>query len=194
MTEHTSKQELRKFFLQKRKSLTEGELVQANQSIYHLFFQHFDLSFIKVIHTYLPLEKNHEPDTWQIIDRIRREFPHVRIAIPKISGVTNQLENIYFEGLHQIELNVWGIPEPKQGIPVPLEKIDFVIVPLLIFDKQGNRVGYGKGFYDRFLKECRPDCKKIGFSFFDPIDRISDAEDFDVKLDGCITPSMIYSF
>jgi 5-formyltetrahydrofolate cyclo-ligase len=194
MTEPRTKHELRKIFLTKRKALSEGDVIQRNQSLYHSFFQTFDLSFVKVIHTFLPLEKNNEPDTWQIIDRIRREFPHVRISIPKVNQQTNQLENIYFEGLHQIEINAWGIPEPMQGVPTPSEKIDMVLVPLLVFDKKGNRVGYGKGFYDRFLKECRSDCKKTGLSFFEPVDEISDVEAYDVKLNACITPSQVYYF
>jgi 5-formyltetrahydrofolate cyclo-ligase len=194
MTEPTTKQELRKIFLTKRKALSEGDVIQRNQSLYHSFFQNFDLSFIKVIHTFLPLEKNNEPDTWQIIDRIKREFPHVRISIPKVNQQTNQLENIYFEGLHQVKINAWGIPEPLQGVPTPSEKIDMVLVPLLIFDKKGNRVGYGKGYYDRFLKECKSDCKKVGLSFFDPVDEIADTDSYDIKLTGCLTPSEVYFF
>ena len=73
-------------------------------------------------------------------------------------------------------------------------EIDLVIVPLLCFDKKGNRVGYGKGYYDRFLKQCRKDCIKIGFSYFDPIDQVEDINKFDVKLDYGITPDAIYQF
>ena len=86
------------------------------------------------------------------------------------------------------------IPEPKQGIPTPTDKIALVIVPLLAFDKSGARVGYGKGFYDKFLKGCRPDCKKIGLSFFEPIEQISDTNEFDINLTHCITPNKLYQF
>ncbi len=189
-----SKPELRKRYLEKRKQLTEGERTQYNQQLYHLFFSYFDLSFLNVVHLYLPLEKNNEPDTWQILDRIRREFPHIRISIPKVNSQTSELENFYFEGLHEIKTNTWGIPEPRQGIPTISSEIDLVLIPLLIFDEKGNRVGYGKGFYDRFLKQCRPDCKKIGLSFFEPVEIITDVNEHDVKMDACITPTEVYSF
>ncbi len=188
------KPEFRKRYLEKRKSLTEGELAQYNQQLYHRFFSHFDLSFLQVIHLYLPLEKNKEPDTWPILDRIRREFPHIKISIPKINNQTSELENFYFEGMHEIKNNAWGIPEPKQGVPTISAEIDLVLIPLLLFDEKGNRVGYGKGFYDRFLKQCRPDCKKIGLSFFDPVAIIADVNEQDVKIDYCITPKEVYSF
>jgi 5-formyltetrahydrofolate cyclo-ligase len=104
------------------------------------------------------------------------------------------MENIFFEGLHQLEKNGWGISEPKQGVPTPSEKIDLVIVPLLAFDKQGHRVGYGKGFYDRFLKECRPDCQKVGLSMFDPENQSIETNEHDVLLSLCITPTKEYKF
>jgi 5-formyltetrahydrofolate cyclo-ligase len=62
-----------------------------------------------------------------------------------------------------------------------------------MFDRRGFRVGYGKGFYDKFLSECRADCLKIGLSYFEPIDEISDAQNFDVRLDCCITPKEIFT-
>jgi 5-formyltetrahydrofolate cyclo-ligase len=189
-----NKKELRATYLSKRKALSEGEIAQYNLQLYQQLFIQVDLSFVKVLHTYLPLDKNKEPDTWAIIDRIRREFPHIRISIPKINAQTNEIESYYFEGLHQIANNAWGIPEPQQGVPTPVDKIDVVLVPLLVFDGLGNRVGYGKGFYDRFLSQCKHDCKKIGLSFFEPIKRIDDVNQFDVTLTGCVTPRGFYWF
>lgn len=93
-----------------------------------------------------------------------------------------------------IKKNSWNIPEPVDGIEIDAKKIDVVFVPLLAFDKQGNRVGYGKGFYDRFLLECKPDTIKIGLSFFESEDKIKDISSNDVKLDFCVTPKKIYKF
>lgn len=180
-----NKQEVRKVFLQKRQSLTEPEWQLLCNSIYNVFFAAVDLSFVKNLHIYLPIEGKKEADTWQIIDKIRREHPHVRLIIPKIDK--GHLSHFYFEGLHQVKTNTWGIPEPTQGVPAEPQVIDMVIVPLLAADKHGHRVGYGKGFYDRFLKECRPACKKIGLSLFDLIDRVDDVNEFDVKLDAVVS-------
>ena len=188
-----TKSELRKIYLGRRKNLNPAESAVFNLQLYSLFFSWIDLSFIKVLHTYLPIPNNNEPDTWPIIDRIRREFPNVRISIPR-AGQDGIIENFFFEGLHQLHTTSWNIQEPKQGVPTPPEKIDLVIVPLVVFDKQGHRVGYGKGYYDRFLKTCRPDCKKIGLSFFPEIDDISDASDHDIQLDLCITPDRVLHF
>ncbi|MCE2893315.1 MAG: 5-formyltetrahydrofolate cyclo-ligase [Flammeovirgaceae bacterium] len=187
-----TKVEARKAFLQKRLALSEGAYQQLNFQLYNQFFAQIDLSFIKCIHIFLPIENKKEPDTWPIIDRIRREFPHVRISIPKVVG--DQLENIYFEGLHQLKKNKWGILEPEQGVPTPTEKIEMVLVPLLAFDKSGNRVGYGKGFYDQFLAECRIRCQRVGISFFPPIDVIEDVDENDIVLSQCITPRQFFAF
>lgn len=182
-----TKKELRNLYLEKRKNLSEGECASFNLTLHSNFFTSVDLSFVQVLHIFLPIEKNNEPDTWTIVDRLRREFPHIRISVPRV-GTDDNLENIYFEGLHQIETSSWGIPEPKQGVPTPLEKIDLVIVPSLVIDRKGHRVGYGRGFYDRLLKRCRTNCLKIGISFFDTIEAITDVDANDVKLDQCITP------
>jgi 5-formyltetrahydrofolate cyclo-ligase len=189
-----TKQALRKLYLEKRLELSEGEYGQRNFQLYQNFFANIDLSFVKVLHTFLPITSKKEIDTWLIIDRIRREFPNVRISIPKVNNETSALEHFYFEGLHQLTTNTWGIQEPKQGIPTEIEKIDLVLVPLLAFDNHGHRVGYGKGYYDKFLAACRPDCKKIGLSLFASEEKIDDVHTKDISLDSCITPMGIIEF
>jgi len=189
-----TKEELRKIYLQKRLSLSEAEYTKLNFQLYQNFFTGIDLSFIKILHTFLPLEKNKEPDTWLIIDRIRREFPHIRISIPRVNDQLEELENIFFEGLHQLQKNLWGIPEPTQGIPADPDQIDMVLVPMVIFDKHGHRVGYGKGFYDKFLATCRTDCRRVGISLFDPVESIEDVNDLDIPVQCCLTPTKRYRF
>jgi len=189
-----TKVELREHYLQKRLGLTEASYLQLNHQLCESFFAHIDLSFIKVLHTFIPLEKNKEPNTWLIIDRIRREFPHVRLSLPRVNASTGELDNFFFEGLHQLVPNAWGILEPKQGAPTETAKIDMVLVPLLAVDRQGHRVGYGKGFYDRFLSGCKRDCLTIGLSLFDPIEKIDDVKSFDQLLTHCVTPVTTYTF
>lgn len=187
-----TKSELRKLHLQKRLSLNEAECLHFSRQICDQFFTHVDLDYVNIMHAYLPIEKNKEPNTWLILDRIKKEFPKIRISLPRVRN--NNLENFFFEGPYQLEKNNWGIPEPKQGVPTPSDKIDLVIVPLIAFDRRGNRVGYGKGFYDKFLKECRLDCMKVGLSFFEPVEKISDVEEYDIALTHCITPNKLYQF
>lgn len=188
-----NKKELRTLYLQKRLVLSEAEYLYLSSLIRDRFFSSVDLSFVKVIHIFLPILEKREVDTWLIIDRIRKEFPHIRLSIPKINA-SGAMDNIYFESLHQLEKNNWGIAEPKHGVPTPIEKIDLVVVPLLCFDKSGNRVGYGKGFYDKFLASCNPKCEKIGLSFFEAKEKIEDTDDFDIRLDRCVTPTKVFYF
>ena len=94
----------------------------------------------------------------------------------------------------KIKKNEFNIPEPLDGIEIPSNKIDVVFVPLLAFDKNGNRIGYGKGFYDSFLNECKTDVVKIGLSFFGAEERINEVFKTDIPLDFCVTPNEIYSF
>jgi 5-formyltetrahydrofolate cyclo-ligase len=188
------KQALRKIYSQKRLEVSEPEYLQMNHRLCEIFFSTIDLSFIHVIHVFLPIEKNREPNTWLIIDRIRREFPHVRLSIPKVNQEDGTLDNYFFEGLHQLTPNAWGIPEPRQGIPTPSDKIDMVLIPLLAFDLQGQRVGYGRGFYDKLLAGCKADCKKIGLSFFPPVDNIDDVQPHDIPLHQVITPAGVVNF
>lgn len=188
-----TKAEIRKEYLNRRKSLSPSEYLNGCKRISDLFFSSFDISFIKTLHTFLPIVANKEPDTWLIIERIRREFPNIRLSIPRINKTTDELENFYFEGLHQLEENNWGIKQPKQGVPVGSDKIDLVLVPLLAFDITGHRVGYGKGYYDKFLSNCKSTCVKIGLSLLPPLSKIP-SETGDVQLNACITPEKIYYF
>jgi len=186
-----TKQEIRIQLINRRQALTDTEYNQLSQNLCTIFFSKIDLSTTKTLHIFLPIISKKEPNTWLIIDRLSKDFPNVRISIPKMKD-ENTLINFYFEGRNQIKESKWKIPEPQFGTITPIDSIDLVIVPLLAFDLNGNRVGYGKGFYDRFLKECRPDCKKVGISFFEPIVEISDISMNDVKLDRVVTPTQAF--
>lgn len=189
-----TKKELRKIYLRKRLELTEEEYLLYNEKLSANLFSNVDFTAISVLHTFLPIEKNREVDTWKIVDMLQKEFPHIRIAIPKINNQSSELGHYYYEGKDQLENNTWEIPEPIKGVPASVEKIDVVLVPLLAFDKQGHRLGYGRGFYDRFLAQCRPDCRKIGLSFFDIEEEIADISEKDIPLDRVITPARILEF
>ena len=189
-----TKDDLRKQYLEKRHALTEAEYARLNVLLCDTFFHSVDLSMVRVLHTFLPMKKFNEPDTGLIIDGIRRAFPAIQLSIPKVNEQTGTLENYFLEGPDQLVQNKWGLSEPREGVPTPTDKIDMVLVPLLVVDKHGYRVGYGKGYYDRFLSTCRPDCKTLGISFFPPIESISGIEWFDRKLDMAVTPGQLFLF
>lgn len=189
-----TKKELRKTYMRKRLELTEEAYRLRNDKLTARLFADVDFAGIAVLHTFLPIGKNREVDTWKIIDRVQREFPEIRICIPKINNQTSELEHYYYEGKEQLEKNTWEIPEPIKGVPAAVEKIDAVLVPLLAFDKKGHRLGYGRGFYDRFLARCRRDCLKIGLSLFETEEEIDDIGEKDVPLDRVITPEKVFDF
>ncbi|MBC7409004.1 MAG: 5-formyltetrahydrofolate cyclo-ligase [Arcicella sp.] len=189
------KSQLRKYYLSKRKAISAEEIVIKSQQITDLFFQNFDLLKVENIHIFLPIIKHNEINTWLIIRRLQQKFPKIVILIPKIIPENFEIENFLFDEKKLI-VNPWGILEPsgENQDKIEPEKIDLVIIPLLIFDKNGNRVGYGKGFYDRFLQQCNPKTLKIGVCLEEPIEMIEDVNEFDIKMDFCITPIKIYKF
>lgn len=188
-----TKAELRKIYLARQKSLSPQERNERSRQIADRFFQNFDLSKIRFLHCFLPIARFNEIDTKQIFERIRLEFPKIETLVPRVDFHAGEIENLRFTPETELIQNQWEIHEPVHDELVESKKIDLVLVPLLCFDRKGFRVGYGKGFYDRFLKNCRADCLKIGLSYFAPVAEISDAQAFDVKLDFCVMPEKIFT-
>ncbi len=190
----TSKTYLRKHTLGLRRALAPEPVEALNNA---LLTQASSIGWPPqgIVHTFLPVLANKEPDTFRIVAWLRREYPAIRIAVPRVTDVAKGIMAHYLlDERTVLEENRWGIPEPARGEPVEPSELDAVLVPLLAFDRAGHRVGYGAGFYDRFLSECRPDVLKIGLSFFQPVARIVDVQPTDVPLDGCITPEQVYWF
>ena len=180
-----NKSDLRKIYKQKRQDLLPDEIEKFQKSIY-LQIEELDIENIKNVHLFLSLKKFKEIDTQPIINFFRKHKK--QIIVSKSDFTTNTLTHFILENETQIELNKYGIPEPLNATQVDESIIDLVFVPLLISDKQNYRVGYGKGFYDRFLSNCRKDVKTIGLNFFKPIPKISDINEFDYPLDNVIYP------
>ena len=172
--------------------MSEVEYQNLSHQICEKFFETINLSSILTIHIFLPIATKREPDTWLIINRLQKEFPLASIVLPRVMG--DDMEHILFENQNQLKKNKWQIWEPETGKLTTTKDLDLVLVPLLAFDAQGHRVGYGRGYYDRFLKDCRPDCLKVGVSFFEAEKEIVERLDADVMLDLCITPKSIYKF
>ena len=188
-----NKSELRILYKKKRAELSPADIARYNDLIL-IQFQKLSIQFINCVHTYLPSMKLREPDTAPIISYLEFTNPELKVAVPSINNATGILDHFYLEENSLRMINQFGIEEVHEGEAVPLTEIDLVLVPLLAFDKQGYRVGYGKGFYDKFLSLCRADALVIGLSFFAPEEKIDDCNEFDIQLDYCITPSEIFNF
>lgn len=188
------KEELRKLCLEKRQKMMPEERDILSQRISKLFFQKVFAIDYSNIHIFLPIAKYNEVNTWMIIEELKTKKPPVRIVISKSNMASGQMINYFYDPAHRLVENKWGIPEPETGELCDNLSIDLVLVPLLAFDRRGQRIGYGKGFYDRFLKSCREDALKIGLSFEGPVEQIDDADENDVLLDSVVTPDRVYWF
>ena len=189
-----NKASLRKEFFQKRMSLTQVEVDEKTRLITKSTLEFLQNKVFKTVHVFLPQRSKSEVNTWKVISALQSSFPHVKIAAPYIIPGTRKMEHYLLTPETSLIENRWGIPEPDPltATTIESEEIDVVLIPLLAFDKSGFRVGYGGGFYDRFLVQCRNDVPKIGLSFFAPIDSITDVDEFDIRLDFCVTPTNLY--
>ncbi|MEL6918570.1 MAG: 5-formyltetrahydrofolate cyclo-ligase [Bacteroidota bacterium] len=143
-------------------------------------------------HLFLSIAEKKEIDTSFILSILQGKDKN--IVLPKMTK-DGALVNYLLTDATTIKKNKWNVPEPLDGLEVPIQKIDVVFIPLLAFDIHGNRVGYGKGFYDHFLAQCRLDVIKVGLSFFEAEkEKITDINEDDVPINYCITPLKIYEF
>ena len=189
-----TKAQLRKIYLAKRQMSEYADREIASAHIASNFFHNFDLSNVKVLHCFIHIERFGEVDTRPIFQDVWSKFPEIQTVVPRIDHETEELESLKYGHDTELVHNRWQIGEPAHNDRVEPAEIDMVLVPLLCFDRRGHRVGYGKGYYDRFLSKCRPDCQKIGLSMFEPVDEISDAHAGDVTLDFAITPTQTIRF
>lgn len=188
-----NKPELRKIYLERRKLLSPDEHSQLSREIVERLFSEVSFSSINTLHCYISLRHFGEVETNILFDQIWSSFPHIITCAPRINAA-GDVDSLIYQFDTPLNENRWKIPEPAGSEMVAPEALELVIVPLLCFDLAGHRVGYGKGFYDRLLQECRPDCIKAGLSFFPPVDFIDDIHAGDVSMDICITPSDAHRF
>lgn len=188
-----TKNELRKTYLARQMALSPAERAEKSGRIAQHFFESANLSKAALLHCFIPIDRFNEVDAWRIILPIWTTEPRLRVAVPRLSRATGEIESIVVTAKTELVENKWGIREPADGETIGHQTIDAVIVPGITFDRAGHRVGYGKGLYDRFLRTCRDDCDKIGVSYFEPVNAISDIYDGDTALGHVITPDGIFT-
>lgn len=184
------KTEIRKRYLEKKESLCETEVHSLSENIFENFISTFDLKENQKIHCFLSIPEKGEVETKLFLNYFFEN--KIRVFVPKmVKGKLIALEinreTPFFE-------NSWGIKEPAGEVDSGVKDFDMIITPLLYCDEFGNRVGYGKGFYDRFFAEINQNALKIGVSFFPPNEKVEDVSEFDVTLDYLVTPTAVLSF
>lgn len=190
-----NKNALREDYLQRRESLSENALEERSRQLCEHFFQALNLKEVRHLHCFLPIMQKKEVDTWLFIRRLWKEYPQIGVVVSRTDWKNRRMEHFHLQEGTALRESKLGIPEPVNAPACPAAKIDLVLLPLLAFDRRGQRVGYGAGFYDRFLAECAPHTRKVGLSLFGPTEEtITDVNEHDVPLDACITPEKVYSF
>ncbi len=184
------KSEIRKIYLEKRKNLLQDEVFLLSERIFENFINFFKPISNQKVHIFIPIEKFKEINTQIFIDYFLSR--NIKVFVPKI--VDTKLISVEIFSDTQFETNNWGISEPVSNEDSEVLDFDFVITPLLYCDFKGNRVGYGKGFYDQFFENISKNSKKIGVNYFNPDDIIDDVWENDIPLDYLVTATDVLSF
>ena len=187
------KKEIREIYKEKRAQLSDAERSKMDDLML-IQFQRVALPFLQSVLSYWPIEENNEPNTHLFTEYLKFKNPEIKICYPVSDFVNMSMEAVATDIDTPFEKKYLNIHEPGEGARVSVIEIEMVFVPLLAFDEKGYRVGYGMGFYDKYLAACTEECIKTGFCYFEPIDSIDDRHEFDVPLDLCITPQNIYVF
>lgn len=189
-----NKSTLRSVYLEKRLGLSDREYQSRNAQLLNhtqaLIEQHSSRIHI---HTFLAMEEQKEPSTLQLLPILWARH-NTKVYSSKTHFAERRLSHHLISELSDVQRDERGIPFPIQPEEFPAAKMDLVFVPLICFDSQGNRIGYGAGLYDRFLSQLKTDCLKVGLSISPPLDHIPYVAPHDIALDMCITPFGIYDF
>ncbi len=185
------KKNLRLKYKELRLAFTEDVIDEMSLAIANQILK-LDIWSKNYFHVFLPIESQKEVNTEFILHVLQGKDKE--IVVSKSNFENQKMTHFLLTENTKIIKNKYDIPEPTNGIEVPTNKIDVVFIPLLAYDVFGNRVGYGKGFYDTFLSNCKSVTIKIGLSFFEPELLISDIFENDIKLDYCVSPNKIYIF
>lgn len=145
----------------------------------------------KRISCFLSMESQHEVLTSYILKDLECNN---QLFVPVTNFQEGTMVQVPYRLGDTLEFNTYQIPEPRIHLsPIIPTELDVVFIPLLQADVRGNRLGYGKGFYDRYLALCRPNIIKIGLNFFDPI-QVIPSDETDIPLNYLITPNKVYEF
>ncbi len=187
------KKELRQLYKTRRAQIPESERLKMDDLLL-IQFQALAFNHVKNLLSFWPLASQKEINTHILVDYLFFRIPDLQVCFPVLDADNSSFKAMAVDGDTDFKLNAYGIAEPVNGTEMPAEELDLVFLPLLCFDTRGYRVGYGKGYYDKFLPGCRPDLIKAGLCYFDAEPLIEDIDEFDVPLNLCITPNMIYEF
>lgn len=192
------KHELRERGKRRRGSLDNVVRAEYDRRIVAICQMELDWVKYRRIMAYLPIEYQHEIDTWPLLRWIWTRWPSVQVYVPRVHG--DELEAVAVASTSEIAPGAFGVPEPIGGVVLaPAIKLDLVLVPLLGFDLAGNRVGFGRGYYDRFLA-THESASRVGLGYECLLAAEGEArhtipvEEYDERLHTVITERQKYTF
>lgn len=174
-----NKQELRKAIRARKRAMTEEEIERRSRSLCQKFLESDAYRACRTLYGYLPY--NQEVRTLPILAQALADGKQV--AVPKVYG--DDMKFIVLDDLTQVSKGYAGIPEPIADAPVAEDETALVLMPGLAFDPQGHRIGYGGGFYDKFLSR-EPNHPTLALCYeFQMVEHL-ETEEFDIPVDTVI--------
>ena len=186
-----TKIELRHKYKALRHALSESEIEDYSLAIANQLLK-LDVWNKTFYHLFLTIEEQKEINTDYILNILSGKDKNIVISKSNFEDYT--MTHYLLTDNTKIKKNNYNIPEPIDGIEITSLQLEVIFVPLLAFNKTGHRIGYGKGFYDRFLADCKPETVKIGLSFFGAEDEAFETSEADIMLDYCVTPNKVFQF
>ena len=186
----TGKERLRKCVLAARMGLDRGQVEVSGQAILKRVLELEAYRRAKLVHTYVSSKEN-EVDTRALICACLKHGK--RVAVPVVMPGTRPLAHALISGLDQLVVGSWGLaqPDPAEATWLPAEaQLDLVVVPGLAFDRRGQRIGWGGGYYDRFLAQVQT--IKIGLCYDALVLDCIPGEPHDVPVDMVVAETAIY--
>ena len=170
------KKELRRQIREQKRAMSEEEIVAASERLGELFLNCPQYKDAKTIYGYLPY--NQEVRTVPMMEQAMKDGK--RVAVPKCYG--EEMRFIYMEDLSKVEKGYANIPEPVADEPVAQDPTALVLMPGMAFTRDGKRMGYGGGFYDKFLA-AEPDHPTVALCYAFQMVEDLPTEDYDIPVD-----------
>lgn len=186
-----TKEELRKKYKLLRSNYSDTLIDSLTAKCINILILNFNLEN-KNVGIFLPIKSHKEPNLFLLFSELK--LKNTFLFAPKSQIETNDMIFHRIDSMNDVQIGPYQIPEPISLESIHNKDLDIILIPLLSFDSKGYRVGYGKGYYDKYLKNSPDKLIKIGISLFNEIERIDDVNSYDVQLNFCITPERLIKF
>ena len=185
-----NKDQLRKRALIERSQLKNEIIEELSKKISENLIRNFNLEKLNV-HLFYPISNKKEVNTWHIHNKLSHS---VKIFTSAYNNNSEEWECVSFNPNTEFRKGKFNVPYPIKHQKELFEDINVILIPLLVFDGNGHRIGYGKGIYDSILNSTKKTCIKVGLSIMECSNVLIDFQDHDIALDYCQTPSVLHNF